>query len=120
VFQITDRKINAQNCVSFINSYLFAFRVTIQWPITGSPLWSSGQSYRSRGPVSITGALTDFLERVPLSFVSTIDELLERKSRGFGLGNRESVALTTRQPLSAKVGTNFVAKSFGLYRSLAD
>jgi hypothetical protein len=29
------------------------------------------------------------MERGPLSLVSTIEELLERKSSGFGLGNRD-------------------------------
>jgi hypothetical protein len=46
------------------------------------------------------------LERGPLSLVSTIEELLGRKSNGFGLesreyGRRRSVTLTTRHPLSA-------------------
>jgi hypothetical protein len=50
--------------------------------------------YRSRSPCSIPGA-TRFsvkyvvgLERDALSLVSTIEELLERKSSGSGLGNR--------------------------------
>jgi hypothetical protein len=48
------------------------------------------------------------LERGPLSRVSTIEELLERKSSGSGLenldyGRRGSVALTTRHLLSAKL-----------------
>jgi hypothetical protein len=48
------------------------------------------------------------LERDPLILVSTIEELLGRKSSGFGLenldyGRRGSVALTTRHYLSAKV-----------------
>jgi hypothetical protein len=47
------------------------------------------------------------LERGPLSLVSTIEELLGRKSSGSGLENREygrrdSVTLTTWHPLSAK------------------
>jgi hypothetical protein len=43
------------------------------------------------------------LERGPLSLVSTIEELLERKGSGTSLENRDygcrgSVALTTRHP----------------------
>jgi hypothetical protein len=46
--------------------------------------------HRSRGPGSIPGATTFLgLERGPLSLVSTIEKLLERKSRGSGLENRE-------------------------------
>jgi hypothetical protein len=37
--------------------------------------------YRSRGPGSIPGATKFCLERGPLSLVSTIEELLERKSK---------------------------------------
>jgi hypothetical protein len=64
------------------------------------------------------------LERGPLSLVSIIEELLGRKGRGSGLENREygrrDVTLTTWQPLSAKVSTNFAVKrrSFDRYSSL--
>jgi hypothetical protein len=50
--------------------------------------------YRFRGPGSIPGATRFFwevvgLEQGPLSLVSTIEELLERISRGSGLENRK-------------------------------
>jgi hypothetical protein len=48
--------------------------------------------YRSRGPGSIPGATrlsVVGLERGPLSLMSTIEELLGRKSSGSGLESRE-------------------------------
>jgi hypothetical protein len=61
--------------------------------------------YRSRGPGSIPAAIS--LGRGPLSLVSTIEELLERKSSGSGLeireyGRRGSGALTMRHPSICK------------------
>jgi hypothetical protein len=44
--------------------------------------------YKSRGPGSIPGDVVG-LERGPLSLVSTIEELLGRKSSSSGLENRE-------------------------------
>jgi hypothetical protein len=54
------------------------------------------------------------LERGPLSLVSTIEELLERKSSGSSLDGRRD--------LSANVGTKFADKrrSLGRQSSLAD
>jgi hypothetical protein len=67
------------------------------------------------------------LKRGPLSLVSTIEELFERKVSVSGLENRNygrkgSAALTTRHPLSKKVVTHFADKqgSPGRYSLLAD
>jgi hypothetical protein len=63
------------------------------------------------------------LERGPLSLESTTDELLQRKSSGYCLENREygradPLRWLRYTTLSAKVGTNFVdSRSVGIVRS---
>jgi hypothetical protein len=86
-----------------------------RWP----PLWSSGQSsclqiQRSRFNSQRYQIFWEVvgLERGPLSLVSTIEELLERKCSGSGLANwdyscRDLPRWPCDTPLSAKVGTNW-------------
>jgi hypothetical protein len=71
-------------------------RIKTSVRITGPSLWSSGQSswlqiqrsgFDSRRYQIFWEAVC--LERSPLNLVSTIEELLGRKSKGSGLGNRD-------------------------------
>jgi hypothetical protein len=98
------------------------------------PLWSSGQSswlqiqrsgfdsWRYQIFWEVVG-----LERGPLSLVSTIEELLERKSSGSCLeirdyGRRGSTALTTRHP-SIRISWYYLLRQAAVsrsYSSLAD
>jgi hypothetical protein len=96
-------------------------------------LWSSSQSswLQIQRPGFDTRCYQIFwevvgLERGSLGFVSTTEELLERKSNGSGLDSREYV-LGIRQadhvyPLPAKFDTNLADKrrSLGRYISLVD
>jgi hypothetical protein len=106
-----------QHCKQF-TSYIVKTVMTELRDFTLSVLWSSGQSYWlqiqrsgffSRGYqifLEVVGP-----ERGPLSPVSTIEELLERKTSSSGLENRDygrrgSAALSTRFPsICNKVGT---------------
>jgi hypothetical protein len=101
--------------------------------VEGPPLWSSGQcswlqiqrsGFDSRR-YQIFWEVVD-LERGPLSLVSTIEELLERKSSGTDLENQEYSRRNPSRwprvtPLSEKLGINFAnnRRSLGRYSSLS-
>jgi hypothetical protein len=86
--------------------------------------WSGGPEFDSLRCHILWEAVG--LEQGPLSLVSTIEELLERQSRGSGLenwdyGRRGSTALTTRLPSTLKklalTSTASGGRLFGIVRS---
>jgi hypothetical protein len=78
-----------QHCF-FLVVYPLISIFMLVWMTRFCDLVVRGPGYRSRGPGSIPAATRFFwevvgLERGPLSLLSTIEELLERKSNGFEL-----------------------------------
>jgi hypothetical protein len=76
---------------TLLSACYFVYRNTL-----GPPLWASGQNSWLQIQISgfdslcyqIFGEVVG-LERGPLNFVSTVEELLERKSSDSGLDNRD-------------------------------
>jgi hypothetical protein len=88
----------------------------MKWQEAGPPLWSSGQI--SKPHMQESGLFSRFyhifsevvgLERGPLSLESTTEELLERKSSGFGLEIRE---YGRKDPSRWPHGTPSICKSW--------
>jgi hypothetical protein len=99
--------------ISFYQQQVFIQLYYFIWP----PLWSSGQSswLQIQRPRFDSRRYQIFwkvvgLERGPFSLMSTIEEVLGRKSSGSGLENREygrgdPLRWPRSNPLSTKVGT---------------
>jgi hypothetical protein len=78
----------------FLNKYSWKWMLnlifgTITLSRYGSPLWSSGQEFLATDPEVRLFWGVVCLERGPLSLLSTVEELLERKNGASGQGNRE-------------------------------
>jgi hypothetical protein len=126
--------VSYQNRQGWINRTIKSLPVCLPVRQWRPPLWSSGQSswlqiQRSGFDSQSYQVFREVvgLERGPLSLVSIIEELLERKSCGSGLENRESGRRDpSRWPRGSiyqqKVGNHFADKrrSLGGSSSLAD